>query len=534
MIEITLAIHILFFATTFYYMVRWMLRDMQMLQQNSYRNERYINWYKSSDESTSIARIVGYLMTVVALGTFAAKSHWVVLAIAVCALAQALSLRNKKSKKPLVMTKRVNRMFYTELIATTAVCVFITGYINIEWTEFFLKGGINFLVCAVLSPALTLLFNRILKPVEEHINQGFVNDAKKRLEGMPGMKIVGITGSYGKTSTKHYLNRILSEKYSVLMTPGSFNTPMGVVRTVREMMQPYNDLFIVEMGAKNIGDIKEICDIVHPHYGIVTAVGPQHLESFKTIENVQRTKFELVDALPSDGFAVLNNDFEYVANREVGNVDAFRYGVANTNGCQYVAKDIKYSAHGSQFTIEGEGKSLTINTKLVGECNISNLMAAVILAMKLGVDDDKIRYAASKIEQVEHRLNLKRTPAGITIIDDAFNSNPDGSRMAVEVLGAMTGGKRIIITPGMIELGDKQEHYNRIFGEHIAKNCDIAIVVGQYNRTAIVNGIKSQNILADDKIILADTFAEAQQRMLALATRGDFVLYENDLPDTFK
>ncbi|MCF0205168.1 MAG: UDP-N-acetylmuramoyl-tripeptide--D-alanyl-D-alanine ligase, partial [Muribaculaceae bacterium] len=252
------------------------------------------------------------------------------------------------------------------------------------------------------------------------------------------------------------------------------------------------------------------------------------------IENVQRTKFELVDALPQNGFAVLNNDFEYVASRKVDNVPAFRYGVANTNGCQYVAKDIKYSAQGSQFTIEGEGKSLTINTKLVGECNISNLMAAVILAMKLGVDDDKIRYAASKIEQVEHRLNLKRTPAGITIIDDAFNSNPDGSRMAVEVLGAMTGGKRIIITPGMIELGDKQEHYNRIFGEHIAKNCDIAIVVGQYNRTAIVNGIKSQNILADDKIILADTFAEAQQRMLALATRGDFVLYENDLPDTFK
>ena len=529
-----LFIKILFFAASFYYLIRWMLRDMQMLQQNSYRNERYTRWYKSSDESTSIPRIVCYLIAIIALGSFVASSCWVVLIIALITLAASRALRKKKSKKPLVMTKRVNRMFYTELIAVALVCVFIAGYTNIEWNQFFLKGGINFLVCAVISPALTLLFNRILKPVEEHIAQGFVDDAKRMLAGMPNMKIVGITGSYGKTSTKHYLNRILSEKYSVLMTPGSFNTPMGVVRTVREMMQPYNDLFIVEMGAKNIGDIKEICDIVNPQYGIVTAVGPQHLESFKCIENVQRTKFELVDALPQNGFAVLNNDFKYVASRKVDNVPAFRYGVARPDGCDYVAKNIKYSAHGSEFTIEGEGKSVVITTKLVGECNISNLMAAVILALKLDVPEDKIRYAASKIEQVEHRLNLKRTPAGITIIDDAFNSNPDGSRMAVEVLGAMQGGKRIIITPGMIELGDKQEHYNRIFGEHIAQNCDIAIIVGQYNRKAITDGIKSKGILADDKIIIADSFAQAQQRMLAIASRGDFVLYENDLPDTFK
>ena len=137
----------------------------------------------------------------------------------------------------------------------------------------------------------------------------YINDAKQMLAQMPDLKIIGITGSYGKTSTKHYLNRILSEQFDVLMTPGSFNTPMGVVRTVREMMKPYYYVFIVEMGAKQLGDIKEICDIVHPEIGIVTAVGEQHLESFKSIENVQRTKFELVEALPENGFAVLNDDF---------------------------------------------------------------------------------------------------------------------------------------------------------------------------------------------------------------------------------
>ena len=335
------------------------------------------------------------------------------------------------------------------------------------------------------------------------------------------MKVVGITGSYGKTSTKHYLNRILSEKYSVLMTPGSYNTPMGVVRTVREMMQPYNDLFIVEMGAKNIGDIKEICDIVHPQMGIVTAVGAQHLESFKTIENVQRTKFELVDALPADGFA------------EVSNVEWKRYSVCENSTGDYKAVNIQYSAQGTSFTIVGEGRSIDLTTKLVGECNISNLMAAVIMALKLDVPEQKIKYAVSKIEQVEHRLNVKRTASGITIIDDAFNSNPDGSRMALDVLAGMKGGKRIVITPGMIELGDKQKHFNKLFGEHIAETCDVAIVVGQYNREAILEGIKAKGMPAD-AVKVADTFAQAQQMMLGFAKAGDTVLYENDLPDTFK
>ena len=155
------------------------------------------------------------------------------------------------------------------------------------------------------------------------------------------------------------------------MTPGSFNTPMGVVRTVREMLKPYNQVFIVEMGAKQIGDIKEICDIVHPQMAVITAVGEQHLESFKTIENVQRTKFELVDALPDDGFAVVNNDFEYVANREVNNVKAVRYAVRATEHADYVAADIEYSAFGTRFTIKGEGRSVSLETRSVSYTHLT-------------------------------------------------------------------------------------------------------------------------------------------------------------------
>lgn len=510
-------------------MLKW---DMQMLQQNSYRNERYTAWLKESDDYYSTKRVLDAAVLVISLTTMALQSFYVVGVLAVVLIAQAAVLLRRKYKKPLVFTKRVRRLYFTELALMLAVaaCAATAGADALDCTRI-ATGAL--LAMLTFSWACTLAANWLMKPVEKRISNGFVRDAERRLAQMPGMTVIGITGSYGKTSTKHYLSRILSEQFSVLMTPGSFNTPMGVVRTVRELMQPYNEIFICEMGAKNIGDIKEICDIVHPKYGIITAVGAQHLESFKTIENVQRTKFELADALPADGLAVVNNDFEYVANRPVDNVPVIRYSVGGGKGVDYCARNVRYSSHGTTFTVVGGGRDLELTTKLVGECNISNLIAAVAMARHLGVPDEKIRYAVSKIEQVEHRLNMKRTAGGITIIDDAYNSNPTGSRMALDVLSQMTGGKRIVITPGMIELGTEQQHYNELLGEHIAETCDVAIVVGHYNREAIMAGIGRKG-MDQGKVHAVDTFAEAQQLMLSLASAGDTVLYENDLPDTFK
>jgi UDP-N-acetylmuramoyl-tripeptide--D-alanyl-D-alanine ligase len=177
---------------------------------------------------------------------------------------------------------------------------------------------------------------------------------------------------------------------------------------------------------------------------------------------------------------------------------------------------------------------LELHTALVGECNVSNLLGAVIVALKLGVPAEKIKYAVSQIEQVEHRLSVRRIPGGLTIIDDAFNSNPSGSKMAVEVLGMMKDeGKRIIITPGMIELGARQVEANTQFGRYIAANADVAIVVGQYNRDAILAGIKDGK-MDEANVYAVDSFKDAQITLHSIARAGDIVLYENDLPDTFK
>ncbi len=525
---ITLVLYMVTVAVTLFYIAMELKYQLQMMQQNSYRNDRYKRWHSKEGFATT-SNLTTIFFFLLCLTDFYKP---VVLGVITLTLGyKSIKALRTKYKKPLVFTKRAIRLY----CATSVLILLplIAGITAATWLE-----ALNFVLClllgfAVFIPFLLMAANWLMKPVENHINRGFYNEAKQILAQMPDLTIIGITGSYGKTSTKHYLYRILSEHYNVLMTPGSFNTPMGVIRTIREQMKPYHNIFICEMGAKQPGDIKEICDLAHPSIGIITAVGEQHLESFKSIENVQRTKFELVDALPSTGFAVVNNDFPYIANRPVKNVQCFRYTIDKSPEAQYHIEDVRYESDATRFAVVGGGERIELSTKLIGECNLSNLMGAVIVARYLDVPIPAIQYGVSRIEQVEHRLNMKRTPGGISIIDDAFNSNPDGARMALDVLQRMRPGKRIIITPGMIELGEKQVEYNQAFGRQIAQACDYVMVVGEYNREAILNGLQEAKF-PETQLFVADSFAEAQARLTQIAQPGDTVLYENDLPDTFK
>ncbi len=509
-------------------------RDLMMFQQNSYRADRYGRWLSESGDTTSMPRLIGIFVFLLALAGFSFRTPADVI-VGIFCLWNAVALLRRKYKKPLVWTMRARRIAAVMWVLAAVICaagiLLFGGSLQLD----LFVGAECMLLCYCASHIIVMVANAILGPVERSINRRYYREAESALRSMPGLRIIGVTGSYGKTSTKHYLYRILSEQYQTLMTPGNFNTTLGVIRTVREHLKPYHEVFIVEMGAKQPGDIREICDLVHPTVGIVTAVGPQHLESFGTIDAVQATKFELVDALPSDGLAVINNDFPKIADRPVGNVACERYAVTHvTDAVDYYAEDITYSAAGTTFTAvcRSDGHRLTLTTRLVGECNISNLLAAVAVARYMGVPDDRIRYAVEKIEQVEHRLSIKRIPGSYTIIDDAYNSNPVGSAMALDVLAAMPG-KRILLTPGMVELGTEQFDRNRDFGRKAASCCDIAIVVGHYNREAILEGLHEGG-MPDTAIRRVDTFAEAQALLGSLAGPGDTVLYENDLPDTFK
>ena len=350
-LNIAYIIFLIVTATELFFMVKW---DMQMLQQNSYFNSRYIKWLRTSEEHITVKRVLTFTAMVMMLVNYVYTNVYNVSIIALVLAGQCVYAAREKHKLPLVFTARVKRMFTIEMLLILAIIAAVAVSCDLHIAIIIALLALSF------SYAVTIAVNTMLRPVEKHIANRYISDAKNRLAQMPGLTVIGITGSYGKTSTKHYLYRILSEKFSVLMTPGSFNTTM-------------------EMGAKKPGDIREICDIAHPRYGIITAVGKQHLETFKSIDNVQSTKFELADALPADGLVLLNNDFEYVANRPVSNVPALRYSVNNGEGIDFYASNISYSAHGTSFTVNGNGKALELTTKLVGECNISNLIAAVAM-----------------------------------------------------------------------------------------------------------------------------------------------------------
>lgn len=533
------AFYIVIFAVAGIYLVLDFKHAIQMLQQNSYRIDRYWRYQRDhlADAWVLVDVALLFLLYSTLLNAMASS-----LVLGIVAASKIFLILRRKYKKPLVFTRRVWRIYVATCLVPvsgyTALCILGgMGRLSGLW-----YSGDNVLVplgalllCTMFSWMWVMLAVWALRPVEAAINRRYYNEARDILRSKPDMTIIGITGSFGKTSTKHYLHRILSEQFDTLMTPGSYNTPMGVIRTIRELMRPNHRVFICEMGAKQLGDIKEICDLVHPHIGIVTAVGAMHLESFKTMENVQRTKFELADALPAGGLAVVNNDFELCASRPVANCAAMRYAVSSPDGADVVAENIVYTPQGTAFTAAWrDGHRLDLETRLVGESNISNLLAAVAVARHLGMDDSKIQYAVTRIEQVEHRLSIRQTPGGVTIIDDAFNSNPVGSRMAVDVLAHFKeSGKRIIVTPGMIELGDRQYELNRALGEHIGTNVDVAVIVGEYNRQALLDGLKAAGFPAD-RLHVVDSFAESQKLLASILRRGDTVLYENDLPDTFK
>lgn len=497
-------------------------RTLLMLQLNSYRSDRYNRYLKQSGEMTSWDKLAGLILFFIALISQVPDMTVAVGQALFFAIAATAQLR-RKYKKPLVRTARVWRLTAVMCLLTMAlILIFALG--KPIHPALYAKST-TLLGCWFASPWVALTALWLLNPVEKAISNGYIRDAQRILASMPSLKVVGITGSYGKTSTKHYLQRILQEKYSVCITPGSYNTTMGVVRTIREYLKPYDEVFICEMGAKQPGDIAEICALVHPTIGIVTAVGPQHLESFKSIENVQRTKFELIDSLPEDGLAVLNNDFEHVASRKVTAVETARYGI-DDNDAEYRADNIEYSPDGTSFTLHTPHGDLGLHTRLLGQCNVSNLIAAVIVGLKLGVTPEQIQHAVQRIDAVEHRLSRKCLPGGVIVLDDAFNSNPAGADMALDVLSSMPG-TRIVITPGMIELGDRQHELNRSLGEKISQCADMAIVVGQYNRQAITEGLEGSGIRTE----AVDTL---QQAVALLPPSNYTVLYENDLPDNFK
>ncbi len=492
---------------------------VHMFQLESYLKPQFFKWIINNAASKIIGKC---LLIIVSFIVLIVKTNVVTLVIAsVINIITAFIYKPAKAKKPLVFTTRVKRLLATSIIVFS-VLVFLCTYFEIIFV---------LPLVLVITSFIVLLAAFINTPVEKAVRNYYINDAKKIIKARKNnLTVIGITGSYGKTSTKFYLAKLLSKKYNVLMTPASYNTTMGVVKVVREMLKPSHEIFICEMGARNTGEIKEICDIVLPDIGIITSIGPQHLETFKNIENVIKTKFELADSLPENGFVVLNGDNNYITEHKTSKNTVF-YGINNKN-TEYFAENISCSATGTNFVLHyPEGKA-ELSTKLLGEHNVLNILASSVMALKLGVDIQDIKVAVRMLESVAHRLEII-DGGDVVIIDDAFNSNPSGAKFALDVLSKFDGLK-VLVTPGMVELGTKQYELNYTFGQQAAEVCDLIYVVGKVNYEAISKGALDAG--CDPKKLLCVSKPEeavnAVRRMIH--DKQKYVLLENDLPDNFK
>ncbi len=499
-------------------------RHIQMLQQNSYFPSRYYGWLKGSiSVYTVLSVIAGSAAFLIAALTHKAIFMIFTLGIALIRVNHALDVQ-KKSIKKLVYTARIKRLIITMSLIMLAVVIIFT----------FLPTYFSFIpaILAFASPIIVMLSWGINYLPEKFIAKSFVKDAKKILKNSPDLKIIGVTGSYGKTSTKFILQKLLSRKFNVVATPGSFNTPMGVVRTIRESLRHDTQIFICEMGAKNIGDIKEICDIVHPDTAIITSVGPQHLETFKTIDNVFATKFELYDeVMKNSGKCFINADSKEIAAR----IEKIEGGIffGTKSDCSYKATDISFSRYGSQFNLTlPNGAIIPLSSQLLGKHNAANIAGAAAVAYELGVEPEEIAIAVSRLKATEHRLELKNWLNGSVMIDDAYNANPEGCIEAVSVLNSFKGMKKIIITPGLVELGKDEYRFNYNLGTAAAKVCDMIVLVGKKRSVPMKKAAEDAGY-DPSKLFVAERFHDAVNIVSPYLDSQTVVLIENDLPDNY-
>jgi UDP-N-acetylmuramoyl-tripeptide--D-alanyl-D-alanine ligase len=402
--------------------------------------------------------------------------------------------RKLQGKESLVLTTKAKLIYYLAILLAILL-IFILSFILNFWG--FLLG----LFLSTQTYLFLVISLLLIKPLEIILVSKIKNKTKNKITKLKktGLKVIGITGSYGKTSTKEILYQILKTRYKVLRTPESYNTLLGIAKVIDLELDENYDFFICEMGAYKTGEIKEICDVVLPDYGILTSIGEMHLERFGTLENIIKAKFELVQAVDT---AILNQD----------NINIFN------NYKKYTDKPVFYSL-----------TNKNIQTNLLGKNNLSNITTAATMAKTLGMPSDLITKSIKNLKSVSRRLEVKKISDKLTYIDDSYNTNVSGLEDALEILNSFKNQTKIIVTPGIVELGHKNNEVHQALGKKIDQSCDYIILLGKTFRTlAIKKGVVNQN-----KIIFINSIDELDQTLKKIKYKKAVVLLKNDLPENY-
>ncbi|MEL7041438.1 MAG: UDP-N-acetylmuramoyl-tripeptide--D-alanyl-D-alanine ligase [Pseudomonadota bacterium] len=492
-------------------------------QQEEYDSSRFLGAVKRVRLFDIIATLG--LLAVFLANHFIGLGSWSwLIATALLALI-ALRERGYTYKKKLVPTERLKRIRWLT-----------RGLFLISLVLLALHPIMVFVILQLV-PLLIMLSNRALRPMQEQINQGFVDQAVDKLQTFQPVTI-GITGSFGKTTTKHILAEVLASAGPVFYSPGSINTVLGLTRNIREKLQRGHQFFIAEMGAYGIGSIKRLCDFANPEFAIVTAIGDAHTERFGSIANIAIAKSELVEHVTArGGQAVIPHailDHKPFAALKAAHPELVKT-VGQTPDADF--QILKADLEDGNWVIEIQNQAtpnaqrIGYTLPLLGDHNILNSALAVVLTSLISpATVTRIAAFSKDVEQVQHRLQKIDTPGQPLILDDAYNSNEIGFTNAVKVLRKLADqreGKAILVTPGVAELGLEHDRVHARLGTFASRHADTVIAINPARIESFVTAIDRDKTEFHTRA----TFSDARRLISEIASEEDVVLYENDLPD---
>ena len=522
-----------------WFLYQRLLTYLQYFQQEEYDNKRFLQWLLNDRVFDRRVSLVILVAAVLSLVTWTA---WflIIVAAAFCFAAYTEIDPRRMGKKKLLLTRRAQRILW---LAYGLAILFAIGAFVCSSAAASPMASLSIMVWLLpvhLIPLVLVVSNLLWQPYEMSVQKAFWQEAKDKMDALNPF-VIGITGSFGKTSVKHILGHILQTSTETFWTPGSVNTPMGNTRIIREQLTPEHRYFIVEMGAYGPGSIDRLCKLTPPDMAVITAIGAAHYERFKSLENVATAKFELAHAAIAK-----RSDAKVITHSKVTEFPAAkafqaRYGdnvllCGDNEGTALQVKSVQQTVNGLKVDIVYQGQLHTLEAPLFGLHHGQNMAIAFLTACQLGLQVEAIKTALKSVPQVKHRLNVQKQPNGSFVIDDAFNSNTDGfiAGMALlDLLAKHYKGRRILVTPGMIELGEKHDAEHAAVASAAVLNTDFVLLI-RSERIPSFRDTYLQKKSADQQLIELDSFAEAQDWMQQNLQPNDVILLENDLPDRYE
>lgn len=484
---------------------------MLLLQEGHYHYDSYLIIVKRF-----IKRKYSYLL-LLPLVTLIEETIIINISICLICMIYILMLLLEKHIVKLKFTPRVIRLFIFCLLINLLI-----GFV-------FYKHDIKFVYLLYLTEIILLISQVLLTPVEALINKYYMNKAKKKIESINPL-IIGITGSAGKTSCKHYLYQMLKDKYITFMTPKSYNTVLGISKSINHDMNKFTEVAIIEFGASHKGDIKKSLRVARPNISLITNISIQHLETFKTVDNIIKEKCLLMES--SDvHFYNVNSKYKLSDDKKLYSFglekDVFIDSNLDNKIPSFYSSNIRYDKNGTRFDFHEKDKCVTFETSLLGENNVINITSSIAICRYLGLDFDYLKTKVKLLMPVNARLEIIKRGNRV-IINDSFNSNKNGFIEALNVVNLFESDK-LIITPGIVTGGEKLKVINEEVSLKIIETCDKCFLVESIATDYLRNVFDSNNY----NYCVCDSFETAYNKAMN-SESVKTILIENDITDVYK